>query len=147
MTQEETTAPAGYQDFQNKIIAEFRANGGKVGGMFEGATLCLLTTVGARSGEHRTTPLGYLEVDGQPLVVASAGGAPNNPAWYYNVLKNPRVTVEVGNTSYEAVAEAPTGEERDRLFAGAVQVAPGYGDYQAKTTRSIPVVVLRRVDV
>ncbi|SDN47500.1 nitroreductase/quinone reductase family protein [Allokutzneria albata] len=135
-----------FTDFQQKIIAEFRANGGRVGGMFEGATLALLTTTGARSGLPRTSPLGYLEIDGQPVVIASAMGAPSHPAWYHNIRKDPAVTVEIGTETYEAVAGIPTGAERDRLFAKAVEQAPGYGDYQEKTTRVIPVVTLHRVD-
>ncbi|WP_020670119.1 nitroreductase/quinone reductase family protein [Amycolatopsis nigrescens] len=136
----------GFTEFQRQVIAEFRANGGKVGGMFEGWALVLLTTVGARSGLRRTNPLGYLEIDGQPLVVASAMGAPASPAWYHNIRKNPMVTVETGTETYPAIAAIPAGEERDALFAEVVRRDPGFGEYQAKTTRTIPVVTLHRVE-
>ncbi|WP_086820743.1 nitroreductase/quinone reductase family protein [Allokutzneria sp. NRRL B-24872] len=142
----ETYEEFDFTDFQRQVIAEFRANSGRVGGMFEGSTLALLTTTGARSGLPRTSPLGYLEIDGQPVVIASAGGAPTHPAWYHNIRENPAVTVEVGTETYQALAGIPEGEERDRLFLKAVEQAPGYGDYQKQTTRVIPVVTLHRVD-
>lgn len=133
-------------DFQRQVIEEFRANGGRVGGYFEGSTLALLTTIGARTGKPRTSPLGYLVIDGSPVVVASAAGSDKNPDWYHNVLRNPVVKVEFGTETYQAVAAAPTGAERDTLFARVVAVEPGYGDYQRKTTRRIPVVTLTRID-
>lgn len=135
-----------FQEFQRQIIAEFRANEGRVGGMFEGAALALITTVGARSGVRRTSPLGYLEVGGQTVVVASANGAPSNPGWYHNIRKNPMVTVEFGTDSFAAIAAIPQGAERDRLFADIVELEPGFGEYQAKTTRVIPVVILHRIE-
>lgn len=135
-----------FNEFQRQVVAEFRANKGKVGGMFEGSTLCLLTTVGAKSGMRRTNPLAYLEIDGQPLVVASAMGAPTSPAWYHNIRKNPMVTVETGTETYEAIAAIPPGAERDTLFDKVVDQDPGFGEYQAKTTRLIPVITLHRVD-
>ncbi|MFB9904915.1 nitroreductase/quinone reductase family protein [Allokutzneria oryzae] len=135
-----------FADFQRQVITEFRASGGKVGGMFEGATLALLTTTGARTGLPRTSPLGYLEIDGQHVVIASAMGAPTHPAWYHNIRSNPVVTVETGTETYEAIAGIPTGDERDQLFAKVVEQAPGYREYQQKTTRVIPVVTLHRVE-
>lgn len=130
-------------EFNQQIIEEFRANGGKVGGPFEGARLLLLTTVGARSGARHTTPLGYLPDGGERvLVIASAAGAPNHPAWYHNLVANPLVTVEDGLFTYEARAVVLEGAERDRLFARAAEADPGWADYQAKTTRVIPVVAL-----
>lgn len=132
-------------DFNTHIIEEFRANQGRVGGPFEGATLLLLTTTGARSGEPRTTPLGVLTIDGTPVVVASAAGADRHPAWYHNLLKTPEVTVETGTGTYQAVAEAPTGADRDELWAKVVAAEPGFGEYQLKTTRRIPVVRLIRI--
>ncbi len=128
-------------EFQRGIIKEFRANGGKVGGMFQDATLALLTTTGARTGERRTVPLGYLEVDGKPVVVASAMGAPRNPGWYHNIRHDPAVTVEVGTDTYRAMAAVAEGDEYEQLFAEVLAQEPGYGDYQARTTRRIPVVV------
>ncbi|MET0426172.1 MAG: nitroreductase/quinone reductase family protein [Actinoplanes sp.] len=135
-----------FNAFQRQIIAEFRANRGRVGGPFEGATLALLTSIGARTGVARTSPLAYLTVDGTPVVVASAMGADKNPDWYHNVLRNPVVTVETGTEKYDAIAAAPTGAERDRLFAAVVALDPGFGDYQKKTARRIPVVTLTRID-
>lgn len=140
-----TVAEFDFDGFQRQIIEEFRAHGGRVGGMFEGSTLALLTTVGARTGLRRTSPLGYLHIDGLPVVVASAMGAPTHPAWYHNILRNPVVTVETGTETYEAIAAVPDGEERDALFAAVVAQDPGYGDYQTRTTRVIPVVVLHRI--
>jgi deazaflavin-dependent oxidoreductase (nitroreductase family) len=132
-------------DFNQQIIDEFHANEGKVGGGFDGAPMVLLTTTGAKSGNRRTTPLVCLAEGGRVYVVASFAGAPNNPAWYHNLVANPRVTVERGVETYEADAVVVTGDERDRLFAAQVAVMPGFGDYQAKTSRLIPVVELRRV--
>lgn len=129
-------------DFNRPVVAEFRANGGRVGGMFEGGDLLLLTTVGARSGRETTSPLGYVRADGRLFVIASAGGSDRHPAWYHNLLAHPMVRVELGTEEFSAVAVPAEGEDRDRLFAEAVRVAPGYGDYQAGTDRVLPVVVL-----
>ncbi|MEV8513733.1 nitroreductase/quinone reductase family protein [Dactylosporangium sp. NPDC051484] len=142
----ETYANFDVNEFQRRIIEEFRENGGKVGGMFQDATLALLTTTGARTGEERTVPLGHLEVDGKSVVVASAMGAPNHPAWYHNIRHHPAVTVEVGTDKYRAMAAIPDGDEYEKLWAKVVEQAPGYGDYQARTTRRIPIVVLHRLD-
>lgn len=149
MSEGKTEKNEEYKDFdaaafQRNVIREFRENNGKVGGMFEGAQLLLLTTTGAKSGEPRTNPLGRVEIDGKTVVVASMFGAPAHPAWFHNIRKNPLVTVETGTETYEAIASIPQGEERDRLFEQVVEAAPGYGDYQVKTTRVIPVVVLHR---
>ncbi|GGS68275.1 cation-binding protein [Planobispora rosea] len=133
-------------DFNQQIIDEFRANAGQVGGPFEGARLLLLTTTGARSGARHTTPLGYLPDGGERvLVIASAGGAPKHPAWYHNVVANPRVTVENGPFTYEARAVVLEGDERDQAFARAVEADPGWGEYQAKTARVLPVVALHEI--
>lgn len=129
-----------FNDFQQWVVAEFRANQGRVGGPFEGSELVLLTTTGARTGTPRTVPLGPVIVDGQLVVVASAMGADKNPDWYHNVRKNPAVTVETGTETYEAVAAV-----RHDLFAKVVAVEPGFGEYQRKTTRPIPVVTLTRI--
>ncbi|WP_091464088.1 nitroreductase/quinone reductase family protein [Micromonospora inyonensis] len=132
--------------FNDAIIDEFRANNGRVGGMFTDSRLLLLTTTGARTGRPHTTPLGYLPDTGDRLlVVASAGGSPRHPAWYHNIRANPIVTVEDGAFTYQAEATVLTGAERDRIFARIVEVAPGYADYQAKATRVIPVVGLTQV--
>ncbi|MBM2622689.1 nitroreductase family deazaflavin-dependent oxidoreductase [Actinoplanes sp. LDG1-06] len=131
--------------FNQQIIDEFRANQGRVGGMFEGSELILLTTRGARSGAAHTTPLGFLR-DGPDriLVIASAGGAPGNPDWFHNVRANPRVTIETGSHTYEALAEPLPADERDEAWQRAVADNPGWDDYQAKVTRTIPVVALIR---
>ncbi|MFF0448931.1 nitroreductase/quinone reductase family protein [Streptomyces sp. NPDC004609] len=129
-------------DFNQRIIDEFRANGGRVGGPFEGARLLLLTTTGARSGARHTTPLGRLPDGDRVLVVASAGGSPRHPAWYHNLRAEPRVTVEDGVFLYDARAVVLEGEERDDAFARAVEFDAGWGEYQSRTTRVIPVVAL-----
>ena len=131
-------------DWNRQIIEEFRANGGKVGGMWEGRRLLLLTTTGAKSGQRRTNPLAYLPDGDRLLIFASKAGAPTNPDWYHNLVAHPDVTVEVGAETYEATAAVLAGEERDRLYAKQAQVSPAFADYQAKTTRAIPVVALSR---
>jgi deazaflavin-dependent oxidoreductase (nitroreductase family) len=133
------------RSWNQKIIDEFRANGGKVGGPFEGRRLVLLTMVGAKSGQRRTTPLAS-SVDGDRLVIAASnGGQDKHPDWYYNVLANPRVTVEVGTEEFEATAKEITDRaERDRLYAGMVAEMPGFADYEKQTDRLIPIVVLER---
>ncbi len=131
-------------DFNQAIIAEFRAHGGKVGGPFEGAPLLLLSTTGAKSGERRTTPVMYLP-DGERMVIfASKAGAPTNPAWYHNLLANPTATVEVGTETLEVDASVTSGEERERLFNRQAELYPQFADYARKTTREIPVVALQR---
>ena len=136
---------ASPQDFNQSIIAEFRANSGKVGGPFEGAPLLLLTTTGAKSGRQHTTPVMYNTDGDRLLVFASKAGAPTNPAWYHNLVAHPKVTVEVGTESFDANAVVVAGEERDRLYARHAAQFPGFAEYQEKTTRVIPVVALERV--
>ncbi|MBW5422396.1 nitroreductase family deazaflavin-dependent oxidoreductase [Streptomyces sp. BG9H] len=130
--------------FNQSVIEEFRAHGGKVGGPFEGSELLLLTTTGAKSGKEHTTPLGFVRDGGLLLLVGSNLGAPRHPDWYHNVLAHPAVTVELGTDTFEAIAVPAEGERRDRLFARVVAAEPGYGDYQAHTSRTLPVVVLER---
>src|SRR5665213_1827185 len=117
-------------EWNKSIITEFRANGGKVGGQFEGAPLLLLTTTGAKSGRSLTTPVMYLADGDRQLVFASKAGAPTNPAWYHNLVANPTVTVEVGDESFQAKAVPVTGEERDRLYAKQATLYPGFAEYQ-----------------
>jgi deazaflavin-dependent oxidoreductase (nitroreductase family) len=132
------------KNWNQGIIDEFRATGGKVGGQFAGAPLLLLTSTGAKSGKLRTNPVMYL-ADGDRLIVfASKGGAPTNPDWYHNLVANPTATVEVGPDRYDVKATVLTGAERDRLYARQAERYPGFADYQAKTTRTIPVVALER---
>lgn len=130
-------------DFNQRIIAEFHANGGTVGGPFAGAPMLLLTTTGARSGEQRTTPLVYLPDGDRLVVIASKGGAPTHPAWYHNLVAHPDVTVEVGSETLPVRAAVLSGEERDRLYARQAALRPAFAEYQAKTTRRIPVVALQ----
>jgi deazaflavin-dependent oxidoreductase (nitroreductase family) len=130
------------QDFNAQIIEEFRANQGVVGGPFEGATLLLLHHVGARSGKDRINPLVYNRDGDRYVVFASKAGAPTNPDWYHNLKANPNITIEVGTDTIPVVASEASGEERDRLFAAQVRRSPQFGEYQSKTDRAIPVILL-----
>ncbi|MCX4795643.1 nitroreductase/quinone reductase family protein [Streptomyces sp. NBC_01242] len=132
--------------FNQSVIEEFRADGGKVGGPFEGGDLLLLTTTGARSGKQTTTPLGYVRHGDSLLIVGSNLGAPTDPDWYHNLLAHPVVRVELGTRTFQALAVPAEGARREELFAHAVKAAPGYGDYQARTARPLPVVVLERAE-
>jgi deazaflavin-dependent oxidoreductase (nitroreductase family) len=129
-------------DWNNQIIEEFRGNGGKVGGMFDGAQLLLLHTLGARTGQERVNPLMYLDLDGHRYVFASKGGADTAPDWYHNLVANPAATVEVGTEKYEATAKPLAGPERDRVYAEQARRVPQFAEYQEKTKRVIPVVEL-----
>lgn len=131
-------------DWNCKIIEEFHANKGKVGGPFEGAPLLLLTTTGAKSGQQRTTPLVYMPDGDRMLIFASKAGAPTNPDWYHNLVAHPQVTVEVGTETLNVTAVVITGEERDRLYAKQAAINPGFAEYETKTTRKIPVIALER---
>jgi deazaflavin-dependent oxidoreductase (nitroreductase family) len=135
---------SGTRELNRRVIEEFRANGGVVGGRFEGMRLLLLTTTGARSGRRHTTPLAYLEDGGRLIVFASSGGAPTDPDWFHNIRARPVATVEVGAESFDVAATVAAGEERDRLFAAQAAVRPQLAEYQGKVVRSIPVVVLER---
>lgn len=125
------------------VIADFRATNGR---MTEGRPILLLTVKGRKSGREILKPLVYLADGERRLIFASKGGAPSHPEWYLNLVANPEVTVEVGEEKYRARATTLTGEERDRLYARQVAAMPNFGDYQAKTTRVIPVVALERID-
>jgi len=141
---EAADATKAVNDWNTNVIAEFRANEGKVGGPFEGAPVLLLHTKGAKSGQERINPMMYLDLDGKRYVFASYAGAPTNPDWYHNLVANPSVTIEVGTETYEATAAPVSLEERDRIYPLQVAVAPGFGEYELKTTRKIPVVELVR---
>ena len=133
------------RDFNQAIIDEFRANGGKVGGGFEGAPIVLLTTKGAKTGKTRINPLaGQPQDDGTIYVFASKAGAPTNPDWYHNVVANPEVEVEFGSDRYAARATPVTGAERDRIWERQKELMPNFAEYEEKTTRTIPVVALTR---
>ncbi len=124
------------------IIEEFRANEGKVGGNFAGRTLLLLHTKGAKSQQERTNPLACISDNERWVVIASKAGAPTHPDWYYNVLANPLVTVEVGTKKFQAHAAAADEPERTRLFNQMIEIAPAFDEYRRKTTRVLPVIVL-----
>ncbi|QFZ17924.1 nitroreductase/quinone reductase family protein [Saccharothrix syringae] len=132
-------------NFNQQVIDEFRANAGRVGGPFEGGRLILLTTTGAKTGNRHTTPVGYLPDETRILVIASAGGSPNHPAWYHNLKANPIVQVEDGVFTYDAKATILPTPERDKVWARAVEAEPAWAAYQAKTTRRIPIVALEQV--
>ena len=134
-----------HNNFNQQIIEEFRANGGKVGGQFEGAPMLLLTTTGAKSGQPRTSPMVYTTDGDRMVVIASKGGAPTNPAWFHNLVANPIVRVERGTEQFQARATVPEGSERDRLFNQMAAIMPGFAEYQRNTTRQIPVVVLEKL--
>lgn len=130
--------------FNKSIVDEFRSNGGKVGGPFEGGTLLLLTTTGAKSGQPRLAPLAYLTIDDKMIIIGSKAGSDTNPDWVHNLRANPRAHIEVGTDDYDVVArELPTAE-RDDMYPKVVAVAPGFGDYQSKTTRVIPLFELQK---
>jgi len=131
-------------DFNARNIAEFRSNHGKVGGMFEGAPLLLLHTIGARSGQPRINPMMYLQDGERYLVFASKAGADTNPDWYYNLKAHPDTQIEVGDATIDVHAEEILGPERNVLFERQVALYPGFGDYQRQTTRIIPVVSLTK---
>jgi deazaflavin-dependent oxidoreductase (nitroreductase family) len=134
------------RDWNQKIIEEFRANGGNVGGPFEGVPLLLLHTTGAKTGQGRVNPLAY-QADGDRLVVfGSKGGAPTNPDWYYNLLANPQVSVEVGGDTRKVTARVAEGDERERIWSRQKELLAGFADYEQRTTRQIPVIILEPVD-
>jgi len=134
-----STSPA---DFNAKIIEEFRANEGRVGGMFESMPLLLLHHTGARSGTAYTNPLAYLRDGDRYVIFASKGGAPDNPGWYYNLKAQPETTIEVGTDTLDVHADEADTAERERLFSTQAERSPAFGEYQAKAGRVIPVMVL-----
>lgn len=133
-------------DFNRKLMEEFRANGGKVGGMFANTPLLILTARGAKTGLPREHLLAYTTDGDRLVVIASKGGAPTNPQWYHNVKANPDVTVEAGSEKFPAKAIITEGEERQRLFDNQSAQLPAFADYQRNTTRQIPVIALERID-
>ena len=135
---------AELNDFNQQIIDEFRSNGGKVGGGFEGARLLLLHTTGAKSGTERVNPLAYRTDGGHLVVFGSKAGAPTNPDWYHNLRANPRASVEVGADRFDVNARVAEGEERERIWREQKDEAPGFADYERRTERTIPVIVLER---
>lgn len=132
--------------FNEQIIDEFRENGGRVGGVFKGTPLLLMTSKGAKSGQPRTTPLAYTRDGDRYVVIASKGGAPTHPDWYYNLTADPNVTIEVGSQTLRAVAIEETGEERNRLYNQMANVMPGFAEYQRGTERLIPLFTLSAIN-
>lgn len=138
---------ANYHDFTRSLIDHFRANAGRVSvGPFSGRQVLLLTTVGARSGTIRTTPLVYSLDRGHWVIVASKGGSDMHPAWYLNLLANPRATIEVGGETVPVLAHPAEGEERRRLYDQHAALHPSFKEYELKTSREIPAIVLERTD-
>ncbi len=133
------------KSFNEKIIDEFRANEGRVGPPFEGAPMVLLTTVGAKSGKERVSPLVYTKDGDKLVIIASAAGADNNPAWFHNLVASPEVTLEVGTEKHRARATVPGEPDRTRIYDQQAAIMPGFKAYQEKTSRIIPVVVLERM--
>jgi deazaflavin-dependent oxidoreductase (nitroreductase family) len=140
-----TKGVGDFNVWNRKIIDEFRANGGKVGGMFEGSTLLLLHSKGAKSQRERVNPLAYVRDGGRFVVIAVGhrpGVAPTNPDWYYNLVGSPEVTVEVGAETFRVLATVAEEPELTRLYDKMVEVMRAFDDYRHKTTRKIPVIVL-----
>ncbi len=134
-----------YEDFNRLLIADLRANGGRAtSGPFVGRPVLILTTIGARTGRLRETPLAYTRSGDDHVVIASKGGAPTNPAWYHNLVANPGVIVEVLGERFKARARVAGGEERERLYRAHAKRLPAFAEYERLTTRSIPVIVLER---
>ncbi len=129
-------------DRNQAIIDEFRANAGKVGGHFAGKTLLLLHTIGAKSGKERINPVAYVRDRDRFIVIASKGGAPTHPDWFRNILANPMVTVEVGTQQFQARAAVASEPERSRLYKLMVEMMPVFAEYERRTTRVIPVIIL-----
>jgi deazaflavin-dependent oxidoreductase (nitroreductase family) len=136
---------ADEMDWNAQIIEEFRANGGKVGGMFEGADLLLLHSTGAKTGAERVNPLGYQRVGTAYAVFGSKSGATSHPDWYYNVRANPRATIEVGTETVEVRARVAEGEERSEIWERQKVNVPQFAEYEKTANRDIPVVILEPV--
>jgi len=137
---------AEVSDWNAKIIEEFRASGGKVGGPFEGAPMLLLHTTGAKSGKERVNPMVYQRVGNAYAVFASKAGAPTNPDWFHNLKANGQVTAEIGGETVSLRARVAQGAERDAIWTKQKEVMPGFADYERKTEREIPVVILEPID-
>lgn len=131
-------------DFNEKVIAEFRENEGVVGGYFEGKTLLILHTVGAKSGQERLAPVMYYKDDDRYVVIASKAGADSHPDWYHNIVANPDISVEVGTEEFDVVATVTDEPERTELYEKMEAIAAGFTEYKNKTDRVIPVITLER---
>ncbi|KAA0111978.1 nitroreductase family deazaflavin-dependent oxidoreductase [Mycolicibacterium sp. P1-5] len=139
------TPDAAYMnEFNKNIVEEFRANAGVVGGPFEGRPLLLLHTTGAKSGQPRLAPLAYFHVEGKLIIIGSKAGADTNPDWVHNLRVNPQANIEIGTDAYDVVARELPLDERNDLYPKVVAEAPGFGEYQEKTSRVIPLFELTR---
>ena len=136
---------ADMNEFNRGIIEQFRANEGKVGPPFEGAPLLILHSTGAKSGKTRLAPIVFQAVGHSWAVFASKAGAPDNPDWFHNLVANPSATIEVGTETVEVTARVLDGDEREQIWSKQKELMPGFAEYEAKTDRVIPVVVLDRV--
>jgi deazaflavin-dependent oxidoreductase (nitroreductase family) len=134
------------EDYNTPVIEEFRANGGKVGGAFEGLPLVLVHHKGAKSGTERVNPLAYQRLDDDTVAIfASKGGAPTNPDWYHNLVANPDTRIEIGDESYDVTARVADDEERERIWEAQKKAFPNFAEYETTTGgRKIPVVVLEK---
>jgi deazaflavin-dependent oxidoreductase (nitroreductase family) len=134
-------------DFNQQVVEEFRANGGKVGGPFESLPLVLLHHTGAKSGTERVNPLAYQRIgDGSVAIFASKGGAPTNPDWFHNLVANPNASIEIGTERYDVTARVATGDERERIWGAQKEAVPNFAEYETTSGgREIPVVVLDKV--
>src|SRR5271155_2453729 len=135
---------AALQTFNQNLVDEFRANGGKVTGQFANADLLLLTTTGAKSGQARVSPLAYFRIDGKLIIIGSFAGADFNPAWVHNLRANPRAHIEVGTEAYDVTVRELPPAEREELFEKVSAASPGFAEYQSKTSRVIPLFELQR---
>ncbi len=142
---EGTLNPSNRKEFNRQLIEEFRANGGRVTGQFANRPLLLLTSTGAKSGRPYTTPVVYTTDGDRLVVIAFKGGAPSNPDWYYNLVAHPLATVELPKERFQAKVIITTGAERERLFNHQAEEMPQFAEYQKKTSRRIPVIVLERI--
>ena len=140
------TPETDWNSLNESVVREFRDNGGKVlTGRFAGRKLVLLTTTGAKSGKPRTTPLAFTRNGEDYVIIASKAGSDTHPDWYHNLVRNPIVTLETGDETFSARARVSQGEERERLYAAQAALMPGFAEYQRRTSRQIPVVVLERI--
>ncbi|WP_131787254.1 nitroreductase family deazaflavin-dependent oxidoreductase [Protofrankia symbiont of Coriaria ruscifolia] len=138
---------ANVPNLNEQVIEDFRANGGRVGGPYEGAPIILVHHVGAKTGMKRVSPMMYFpQEDGRMVIVASHEGEPKNPAWYHNLMANPRTDVEVSTETFSVVVNEITGEERDAVWADILTMVPALGEFQKMTTRTIPVLRLTRMN-
>ena len=131
-----------FRGFLGIFVFLYRLSGGRFGGSMQGLSVLMLTTTGAKTGQKRTVPLGYFETDGHPVIIGSNAGADTHPGWYFNLKRNPRATVEIGNNRSDVSAQIAAPDRRDQLWARLVELSPAYGNYAKKTSRVIPMVEL-----